>query len=176
MRPQPFILDDLCRDDRGSALIEMAVVVPVLFTIGFGVIEFGNAIYSYHLIANGVRDAARYASGLEHDPGANDGNIKCIAMTGLVSGGACNPAAAASCTSACRVSWWNDAATETTVSYDEFDNVDGSGNRIFRGQETIWRVTVTANVSYESIGFLGYLGLSAPTLSVSHEERIIGVR
>jgi len=176
MRLFPTIGSNFRRDDSGAAMLEMAIVLPVLFTIGFGVIEFGNAIYNYHLIANGVRDAARYAAGIEYDPDANDNNIKCIAMTGLVSGGDCNATATTSCTAACRVKFWNDAATETAVTYDAFDNEDESGNRILRGRATIYMVTVTASVPYENIGFLGYLGLSAPTLTVSHQERIIGVR
>ena len=50
-------------DERGAAIIEMAVILPVLLAIGLGVIEFGNVIYSQHLIFNGVRDGARYAAG-----------------------------------------------------------------------------------------------------------------
>lgn len=150
------------RDERGAAIIEMAVVFPVLLAIGLGVLEFGNLIYSYHLIANGVRDGARYASGLPKE--CCDDDVKSIAMTGALSG------------ADYRVSWWDDPATETTVTYSDVLNDDGLGTPLYRGGDVIWRVTVTASVPYDSLGFLGYFGLNAPTLVVSHEERLIGVR
>ena len=83
----------LQNDDRGTALLELAVVLPVLLTIGLGVLEFGNMIYRKHLIINGVRDAARYVSGLPYDA-ANTSQTAAtitkgqnIAATGQASGG-----------------------------------------------------------------------------------------
>ena len=64
MRPVQHVdAQNFGKDQRGVAMIEMAAVLPVLLAIGLGVIEFGNAIYSKHLITNGVRDGARYAAG-----------------------------------------------------------------------------------------------------------------
>ena len=140
-------------------MIEMAVVFPVLFAIGLGVIEFGNLFYNYHLIANGVRDAARYASGRPHDCDC-DADIKNIAMTGTLSGGSN------------RVSWWDDPDSQVDVVYASEENVADE----YRGGDFIYKVTVTATVPYDSLGFLGYFALNEPTLTFSHEERVIGVR
>jgi Flp pilus assembly protein TadG len=150
-------------DERGVAIIEMAVVLPVLLAIGLGVIEFGNAIYSKHLITNGVRDGARYAAGRPADC-ACDADIKNIAMKGVLSGGTY------------RVAWWNDPATQISVSYTTTANDDGAGNKLYRGGATIPKVTVTATAPYQQLGFLAFFGLTAPTLSVSHQERVFGVR
>jgi len=75
-----------------------------------------------------------------------------------------------------RVSWWDDPATEITVAYATVTNDDGSGNKLYRGGATIPIVTVTATVPYQQLGFLAFFGLAAPTLSVSHQERVFGVR
>jgi hypothetical protein len=37
-------------------------------------------------------------------------------------------------------------------------------------------VTVSTNVAYGELGFLGYLGVGPVTLTASHQERLYGVR
>ena len=54
------ILQSLRRDNEGSALIEGAIILPVLFILVFGVFEFSWLICQQHLISTGIRDAARY--------------------------------------------------------------------------------------------------------------------
>ena len=54
----------LLQDSRGTAVLEMAIMTPVLLIIGLGVLEFGNLMFKRHLIEGGVRDAARYLSGM----------------------------------------------------------------------------------------------------------------
>lgn len=48
-------------DDRGAALVEFALVAPLLFLLIFGLIEFGMALNDYQSIRSGVRDGARQA-------------------------------------------------------------------------------------------------------------------
>ena len=50
----------LLRDNEGSALVESAVLVPLLCVLLFGVYEFSWFFYQQHIAAIGVRDAARY--------------------------------------------------------------------------------------------------------------------
>jgi Flp pilus assembly protein TadG len=168
---------DIIHDDRGSVIVELAVVVPVLLTLGLGVMEFGNIFYNYHLIANGVRDAARYAAGFQGelvcgDPAADPDvdalqyDIKSIAMTGTLVTSADFPTAAK------RVAFWDNLAQTTVSCPAVYDNTDFD----YRGAQTIYMVTVTANVPYTSLGFLGYLDLNPVVLTVSHEERVYNVR
>ena len=42
-------------------------MVPVLFTLMFGVLEFSYYFYQQHLVSTGVRDAARYLARVQ-DP------------------------------------------------------------------------------------------------------------
>ena len=54
------IMQSLWGDDEGSALIEGAIVVPVLLLLLLGVFEFSWLIDQQHLISTGIRDAARF--------------------------------------------------------------------------------------------------------------------
>lgn len=49
------------RRDRGAVLLEFAVVAVVLFTILFGIIEFGSAFNDYQSLRQVVREGARTA-------------------------------------------------------------------------------------------------------------------
>jgi Flp pilus assembly protein TadG len=152
----------LASDRRGTSVFELAILLPVLFTIGLGMFEFGNLIYRYHLITVGVRDAGRYLSGIPN-PAANEPAARNIATTGIPTGGGSK-----------RVSWWNPA--DVTFAYTSVANDDGAGNKLYRGGPTIDMVTVSTSVAYQPLGFLGYLNLGTITLTASHEERLYGTR
>jgi Flp pilus assembly protein TadG len=55
------VLTALRRDDRGQALVEIAIALPILMLILFGIIEFGEAINYYNDETNIANVAARYA-------------------------------------------------------------------------------------------------------------------
>jgi len=46
---------------RAAAVVEMAVVLPILITILFGIIEFGWTFMSYQSIVNAAREGCRVA-------------------------------------------------------------------------------------------------------------------
>jgi len=50
------------RGEGAQGLVEFALVVPVLFILVFGIIDFGNALKSYITTSSAAREAARYAS------------------------------------------------------------------------------------------------------------------
>jgi len=47
---------------NGAALIELALVLPLLLVITALATEFGRALYQYNTLTKSVRDAARYLS------------------------------------------------------------------------------------------------------------------
>jgi Flp pilus assembly protein TadG len=49
------------RRQRGSTLVETAVVLLLFFTLVFAIIEFGTAYNEYHAITNAAREGARYS-------------------------------------------------------------------------------------------------------------------
>ena len=44
---------------RGQALVELALILPVIMILLMGVLDFGPVFYRYEAIANGAREAAR---------------------------------------------------------------------------------------------------------------------
>lgn len=46
---------------RGQALVEFAVVTPLLFLLVLGTLEVGRFVFHYELVNNAAREGARYA-------------------------------------------------------------------------------------------------------------------
>jgi Flp pilus assembly protein TadG len=156
------ILQSLWRNSEGSALVEGALVVPILCMLVFGVFEFSWLFYQQHLISTGIRDAARY---LARTATPNDLMIqtgaKNLATTGAIDG------------NTARVSgWWT---PDVDITYASVDNPVGvNGLTPFRGGAVIQSVTVSTSFAVPSLGFFGLLGLKPPAFTVSHQERVIG--
>jgi Flp pilus assembly protein TadG len=49
------------KGERGSGLVEYAVVFMILITMLLGIVEFGRALYAYHFVSSAAREATRYA-------------------------------------------------------------------------------------------------------------------
>ena len=156
------ILQSLWRNSEGSALVEGALVLPILCMLVFGVFEFSWLFYQQHLISTGIRDAARY---LARTATPNDLMIqtgaKNLATTGAIDG------------DTARVSgWWT---RDVDITYASVDNPVGvNGLTAFRGGAVIQSVTVSTSFAVPSLGFFGLLGLKPPAFTVSHQERVTG--
>jgi Flp pilus assembly protein TadG len=155
-------LRSLWRNDEGSALIEGAIIVPFLLVLVLGVFEFSWLIYQQHLISTGIHDAARY---IARSANPNDltiqNNAKKLATTGAIDG------------NTARVRGWT--TRDVNISYASVNNsVAVNGVPAFRGGAVIQSVTVSTTFTVPSLGFFGFLGLKPPTLTVSHQERVIG--
>ena len=155
------LLRSIWRNCEGSALVEGSIILPVLFILVFGVFEFSWAICQQHLILTGISDAARYIarSTIPNDPTIKK-VAKNLAATGSVDGD--TP----------RVKGWT--ADDIDISYTFIDNRTGdNGLTNFRGGDVIESVTVSTTFTVPELGFFGILRLAPPTLSVTHQERVI---
>jgi Flp pilus assembly protein TadG len=47
------------REERAAAMVEFAIVAPLLFMLVFGLIDVGRFMFEYHHLANAVREGAR---------------------------------------------------------------------------------------------------------------------
>jgi hypothetical protein len=124
--------------------------------------EFSWLICQQHLIVSGIRDAARYIarSSRPNDP-AIKLDAKYLATTGSIDG------------TVPRVTGWK--VDDVAVDYTFLNNPSGGdGLTNFRGGSVIESVSVSTTFSVPSLGFFGILGLTPPTFTVSHEERVIG--
>ena len=171
------IMRTLWCDDEGSALVESAVLLPVLFALLLGVYDFSWFFYQQHLISTGLRDAARYlARSSNPSDTTNQTYAKNLATTGQIASGGTQ-----------RVAGW--AASNVNVVVGSDANTGTStpcGSTPCRGGSTIQVVTVctgtttttqscsSTNFTDPSFGFFGFLGFAVPVFNVSHSERVIG--
>jgi hypothetical protein len=60
------------QDERGTSLVELALILPTFLLFVVGMFDFGMAVYSRNALANAARDGARFAS-------VDPNNTACIA-------------------------------------------------------------------------------------------------
>lgn len=163
----------LLADTEGAVLAEFAILAPVLVMLGFGAAEIGRAVQHHHTIEKSARDAARYLSRV---PASCAGGVsaasittaKNLAWTGYVTG------------TAPLLSYWQDPGTNTTVTVtvDCFANDTGTIlNRVnspVSSNSNIPLITVSIDVPYQDIGFLGMFGVTAFSMNGTHSEVSIG--
>jgi Flp pilus assembly protein TadG len=148
-------------DQRGVALVEMALVTPFMLTLSAGVFEFSNILHTRLLIEAGVEDAARYIARCSDPQETCESRAKNIAVNGAVTGGTA------------RVSGWTSDAV--TMTYTPTPAVDVDGNLVYRSNTAnVEVVDVSTTYAYPGTGLWSFLGFGTLTLSASHEERIIG--
>ena len=162
----------LHQNEQGASLVEFAVILPAMISMAVAGMEGGNFLYSKHQIANGVRDAARYAAGRLYDAGdsaVTDATILAaqnIAATGTDTGGSN------------RIVWWGPA--DVSVEFGSVTNeatCGGGGSSLcYRFDGDVPLVRVSTSVTYQPLGFLALLGSNSITISFTHQERVIGVR
>ena len=95
MRKRSTLVSRLSCDEDGSALVEGAILLPILVVLFVGIFEFSWFFYQQHLITLGVRDAARYLTRMP-DPceptaplwTAAEARARNLAATGSIYGGA----------------------------------------------------------------------------------------
>ncbi len=56
------VLDHLRKDTRGVELVEVVLVLPVMLTVVFGLLEFGSVFDRQHVVSGLSREAANIAS------------------------------------------------------------------------------------------------------------------
>lgn len=155
-------------DEQGSALIEGAVLLPVLFVLMFGVYEFSWLFYQQHVMSDGLRDAARhlarswdYCNPASPNWIADEAAAQVLAVTGSVT--KASP----------HIKGWKPEMI--TVACTPIDNpADSNGLRRYRGGAVVYVVTVACRFTDASLGFFRFLGLRTPIISLSHSERVIG--
>ena len=73
-------------NERGAVAVEFALLLPVLLTILFGIIEFGMIMYGREVVTNAAREGAR-AGIVQGPPKRTAGEIITIANNYLTSTG-----------------------------------------------------------------------------------------
>lgn len=151
---RPFGRRHLWRDERAAALVEFTILSPFLFTLAFGLFEFGRFLYQYQMVVEGLRDGTRYLARLDPEDETNKGNAANLATTGTIDGSGSE-----------RVDGW--AAAD--VTFNVLSDVTGS----YRGGGTVNTVEASTTFSYADLGLLEALGLGPISVSATHQQRAI---
>ncbi|GAB4099291.1 TadE/TadG family type IV pilus assembly protein [Sinomonas halotolerans] len=82
------------RRERGAVAVEFALVLPLLLTLLFGIIEFGRIYNAQIVFSNAAREAARTMA-IKDDPGQASSAAQAVAAgyTIAVATGSCAPEA-----------------------------------------------------------------------------------
>jgi Flp pilus assembly protein TadG len=78
----------LGRDQRGTALVETALTLPLMLLISVGIFEFGRAYQTWQILTNAAREGARIAI----LPGTSDDAIEARVRDYLTDGAVDRPA------------------------------------------------------------------------------------
>jgi Flp pilus assembly protein TadG len=161
------------RDDcDGSALVEATIVTPLLVSLFLGVFEFSWYFYNQQLVVAGLRDAARYMTRIELTAGNGDPCAQKDHNGVLYTAEAANIATTAqpAAGGAPRVSGWK--AADVTISC--LSSVALDSGRYADGSASMTIIDVATSFADPSLGLFSDIGLKAPLLSFSHQERFLG--
>jgi hypothetical protein len=71
------------KNERGAALMETAMVLPLLLLVAVGIFEFGRAYQTWQVLTNAAREGARFAA----MPGAQNEDISAVVKKYMEDGG-----------------------------------------------------------------------------------------
>jgi Flp pilus assembly protein TadG len=69
--------------ERGAALVEFALVVPLLLVVIAGIVDFGFVFQRYEVITNAAREGARLASLPAYEAPAVETQVRAYVASGL---------------------------------------------------------------------------------------------
>jgi len=143
----------LRRDERGSTLVEAAVIFPVVLTLTFGVMEFGNAFYQWILAEKATQHGVRHAV-----------TSRMIATGVPDCGVATSEPAGTPCRLVAGSTTWSRTCTSAGGS-----GCDGTAfNALVAQMQSVYPRITAANVVIEYSGLgLGFVGRGSPVPNVT---------
>ena len=164
-------LNQFLRDESGGPIVELALIVPLLSLLTFGMIEFGYLLYQQHIVTKGVQEAARFVA---RSPAITEGG------TCPPSGGALSAitGAAANIATSGRASGGTTRLTNFTPSTLSISVSCAAGGGLITSTPVgggIPVVTVVADVPAASTGFLSFLPIAPIGLEAQHQEMGVGL-
>ena len=150
-------------EDDGAILVEMALLTPFVLLLSAGVFEFSNILNTRMLLDAGVRDAARYMARCSSDWDTCSGYATNLAVKGAITGGSD------------RVTGWtaDEVEIKKVKSLQAIDPDTGT-ELYLSSTSNVDVVQVKASYPYAGVGLWSYLGFGQITLTVFHQERVLG--
>jgi Flp pilus assembly protein TadG len=95
---RPAALPTRARGERGTALLETALTLPLLLLVAVGIFEFGRAYQTWQVLTNAAREGARIAVLPNYVAGSAEARVTAYMQAGQLSNAATatvivNPAA-----------------------------------------------------------------------------------
>ena len=126
------------RNQRGAALIETAITLPLVLLVSVSIFEFGRAYQTWQVLTNAAREGARVAV-LE---GYTDADVSGI-VSNYLTGGKLTNAGAAKITVVRNEPFGTKTASRITVSYPFNFMVLGPVARLVRGGSKVGTALTT---------------------------------
>ncbi|HJY33750.1 MAG TPA: TadE family protein, partial [Vicinamibacterales bacterium] len=63
------------KSERGAALLEAAITIPMLLLVSVGIFEFGRAYQTWQVLTNAAREGARLAVLPDPTPGVAEDRV-----------------------------------------------------------------------------------------------------
>jgi len=79
----PITPSNLDREERGAALVEFALALPLLLVVIAGIVDFGFTFQRYEVITNAAREGARMASLPGYDLTSVDSRVRSYVQAGI---------------------------------------------------------------------------------------------
>jgi Flp pilus assembly protein TadG len=73
------------KSERGAALLEAAITLPMLLLIAVGIFEFGRAYQTWQILTNAAREGARMAVLPDPTPGSVETRVRDYMQAGQLS-------------------------------------------------------------------------------------------
>src|SRR5437764_12006470 len=75
----------LKKNERGAALLEAAITVPIILLVSVGIFEFGRAYQTWQVLTNAAREGARLAVVTDPVAGAVEARVTDYMRSGQLS-------------------------------------------------------------------------------------------
>lgn len=142
-------LPEFCSEEGGQSILEMALVLPTLFLLVFGLFEFTMLLYTYSVMYEAAHQGVRYAEVHGSDTGVIATGCSTSSPAGVIT----------TVQKAASASLHNTSAMTVTVCYPDTT-----------GSAPLSLVTVT--VAYSYVPYLNVPGVKR-SMSITSEGRIV---
>jgi Flp pilus assembly protein TadG len=104
------------KNERGTAMLEAAMTVPMLLLVAAGIFEFGRAYQTWQILTNAAREAARAAVVPYAQSGAPEARARDYMQSGQLSNYA-SASVSVNTNASISIGGTNASATEVTINY-----------------------------------------------------------
>jgi Flp pilus assembly protein TadG len=113
MKRQPMTRQS-AGSQSGAAVLELALILPLLLVMALTVTELGRALWHYKVLAQSTREAARYLS--TQTPGTGADQARNLVLYGTLAGSGAYQLSGLTAAQPVRVSWQRQGSTLALVS------------------------------------------------------------